>query len=69
MTKTGYLILAICLLAFLLIVFVVSFVLYVKQPAPKGCEHLGVDESKCSDCSEAGCRFYSRHTHTKEGGK
>ena len=38
MSKEGYLILAISILVILLVVFIVSFVLYVKTPAPKGCE-------------------------------
>lgn len=58
MTQTGYLILGISIMAALLIVFVVSFVLYIKTPAPKGCENLKISEENCSSCSHSECRFY-----------
>lgn len=58
MTKTGYLILGIAILVALLVVFVVSFIIYVRTPAPKGCEHLKISEENCSSCSHEECRFY-----------
>ena len=58
MDRTGYLILAISILVALLIVFVVSFVIYVKTPAPKGCEKLKINEENCSSCSRQECSFY-----------
>lgn len=58
MDKLGYLLIAIAVIVLLIVIFVVSFVLYVKTPAPKGCENLGRDESKCGGCSETSCRFY-----------
>ena len=58
MTTTGYLILAISILVTLLIVFIVSFIIYVRTPAPKGCEDIRASEEKCSSCSNNECRFY-----------
>ena len=58
MTTTGYLILAIALIVFLLATFIISFVLYKRTPVPKGCEHLKVDEEKCSSCGHSECSFY-----------
>ena len=58
MSKEGYLILAISILVVLLVVFIVSFVLYVKTPAPKGCESLKIGEENCSKCSHSECSFY-----------
>lgn len=58
MTKTAYLIIGISVLVALLIIFVVSFIIYVKTPAPKGCENLKVSEENCSSCSHSECRFY-----------
>ena len=58
MSQTGYLILAICLIATLLVVFIVSFVLYVKTPAPKGCENVKINKENCASCNRAECKFY-----------
>ena len=58
MSQTGYLILAISILVVLLIVFVVSFVIYSKTPAPKGCEHIKIGGEQCSSCSHQECEFY-----------
>lgn len=58
MTKTGYLILAIAILATLLIVFVVSFIIYRRTPVPKGCEDLMVSDEKCASCSHSECHMY-----------
>ena len=58
MTKTGLLILGIGILVALLVIFIVSFVLYVRTPVPKGCEHLKANEETCSSCSHSECRFY-----------
>ena len=58
MPKEVAIIVTIIVLVVLAILFFVSFLLYVKTPAPKGCENLGRDESKCEQCSETGCRFY-----------
>ncbi len=58
MTQTGYLILGISILVALLFVFIVSFVLYVRTPAPKGCENIKINDENCTGCSHKECRFY-----------
>lgn len=58
MSQTGYLILAISIIAILAITFVVSFVLYVKAPVPKGCEKIKINEENCSSCGHRECSFY-----------
>lgn len=58
MSQTGYLIMAICILLTLLAIFLVSFVLYVKTPVPKGCEDIKADAEKCASCGHAECKFY-----------
>lgn len=58
MSKEGYLILAISILVILLAVFIVSFVLYIKTPAPKGCENIKISEENCASCSHSECSFY-----------
>ena len=65
MTKTGYLIIAISILAALLVVFVVSFVIYRRTPAPKGCEDLKVNDEKCATCSQSECHFYQTRGEKK----
>ena len=58
MSTTGYLVLAISILVILLVIFIVSFVLYVKTPAPKGCEGIKINEENCSSCHHKECSFY-----------
>ena len=59
MSQTWYLILAISILVILLAVFIVSFVLYKRTPAPKGCEGIKISEENCSSCSKhKECSFY-----------
>ena len=58
MGQTGYLILAICILVGLLALFIVSFVLYMKTPAPKGCEDIKAGGEHCSSCAHNECQFY-----------
>ena len=58
MSQTGYLIMAISILVILLAVFLVSFVLYVKTPAPKGCENIKINTENCAGCSHSECKFY-----------
>lgn len=60
MSREGYIALTIALVVALLVLFFVSFVLYVRQKPPKGCENLGRDESKCANCEMISCRFYQR---------
>ena len=56
MSKTGYLILAIAVIVALAVIFIVSFILYVKTPVPKGCEK--TPSELCSSCSNKRCEFY-----------
>lgn len=58
MTKTALLIIGISVLVSLLVIFVVSFILYVHTPAPKGCEDIKISDDKCASCSNNECRFY-----------
>lgn len=44
--------LAICLIVFLVILFVVSFVIYMKTPAPKGSK-IRISEENCSQCEQS----------------
>ena len=58
MGQTGYLILAISILIALAIIFVVSFVLYKRTPAPKGCESIEINEKNCSSCGNKNCTHF-----------
>ena len=58
MGQTGYLIIAIAVLVILLVVFLVSFILYVKTPAPKGCESIKINSENCASCQRKECKFY-----------
>lgn len=60
MSKELYLVIGISVLVLLLITFIVSFVLYVKTPAPKGCEDMKISEEKCAGCSHSECSFYKK---------
>ena len=65
MTTLGYLILAIAIIVALVIIFVVSLVLYMRTPAPKGCEKLKIGPKNCEDCDVEGCMIYKQR-HKKE---
>lgn len=65
MTTLGYLILAIVIIVALVIIFVVSFVLYMRTPAPKGCEKLKIGPKNCEECDVEGCMIYKQR-HKKE---
>ena len=58
MSKTVALILGIVILVLLLVVFVTSFVLYIKTPVPKGCENIKINEENCAGCTHKECSFY-----------
>lgn len=58
MSQVGYLVLAIVILVSLLAIFIVSFVLYIRQPVPKGCENIKINEENCSSCAHKECKFY-----------
>jgi flagellar basal body-associated protein FliL len=70
MPQYVYIIIVVALVLVLLAIFIVTFLLYKKTPAPKGCEDLGPSEEKCSKCTVEGCHFnlYSEH-EKKEGRK
>ena len=65
MTTLGYLILAIAIIVALVIIFVASFVLYMRTPAPKGCEKLKIGPKNCEECDIEGCMIYKQR-HKKE---
>lgn len=65
MGKTGYIILAILVLVFLVIVFFVTYVLNKKNPVPKGCENL-IDEEKCASCTNTSCNLNKLKEDLKE---
>lgn len=65
MSREGYLILAISILAALLVIFVVTFIIYRRTPAPKGCEDLKADDEKCATCSQSECHFYQTRGEKK----
>ena len=58
MSQVGYLVIAISILVALLAIFIVSFVLYVRTPVPKGCENIKVNDENCSSCNHKECKFY-----------
>ena len=58
MSQVGYLILAISILVALAIIFVVSFILYKRTPAPKGCEDIQINEENCSACHNTSCSHF-----------
>jgi hypothetical protein len=66
MDKGLALALAIVIIVVLAIVAIVSFVLYKKTPAPKGCETLEPDEGLCCACLRSGCPFYAQYHAKKE---
>lgn len=61
MSKTGYLILAISILVGLLAIFIVSFIIYKRTPAHKGCENIKISEENCSSCQNKECSFYKEN--------
>ena len=58
MSQVGYLVIAISILVALLAVFIVSFILYVRTPVPKGCENIKINDENCSSCNHKECKFY-----------
>ena len=55
MPQYVWVIIAIAVLVVLVAVFVLSFLLYVKTPAPKGCEKK--PSELCSSCPNSRCEF------------
>lgn len=60
MSQIGYLILAIAILVSLLLIFIVSFVMFKKTPAPKGCEDIKINEENCAACSNKDCQYKAK---------
>ena len=65
MNEVGYLILAISILVALVAIFVISFILYKRTPAPKGCEDIKINEENCHKCGHQECSFY-KEIHKEE---
>ncbi|MCR4879688.1 MAG: hypothetical protein K5906_01870 [Bacilli bacterium] len=66
MDQVGYLILAIAILVTLLLTFIVSFVIYRRTPAPKGCEQIKINEENCSACQNKDCQFHIERNKEEE---
>jgi len=61
MPQYVYMIIAIAIIIVLAVIAIVTFVLYRKTPAPKGCENLEPSDSICCACLKSGCPFYGRY--------
>lgn len=68
MSKEVAIALAITIMVALAIIFFVSFILYRRTPAPKGCEKLTPTEEMCGSCKKAGCpiRWNASESEDKE---
>jgi len=55
MTQTGYLIIAIAIIAILVATFIISFVINRKTPVPEGCENIKITEEGCANCQIEEC--------------
>ena len=60
MSQAGYLALGIIIIIALLAIFIISFILYRRTPAPKGCEDIKINEENCSSCGHSECQFYKK---------
>ena len=47
--------LAISIIVGLVILFITSFIIYKRIPAPKGSEKLRINEENCSACKDTNC--------------
>lgn len=65
MSRVGYLIIAIVVIAVLASIAVFSYVGYRKMPVPEGVKEHQPSADKCGPCAELGCPFYERF-HQKE---
>lgn len=52
-----YVILAIGVVVFLVVIFFVTYVLNKKTPVPEGCEHLQISDDNCSACNNTSCQI------------
>ncbi len=69
MSKELAITLTIVIIVVLLAIFVTSFVLYRRTPAPKGCENLEPSEEVCGSCKKAGCPIRWGIEKSDEDGK
>ncbi len=53
-------IIAIMLIAFLIISYIVLYMLNHRTPVPEGCEDILISTAKCSGCKNAGCGMKTR---------
>ena len=60
-----YLFAAIALIAFIGVVFVVSFVHNRKTPVPEGCEQLKIEETSCLACKVESCSIKEKFEYEK----
>jgi flagellar basal body-associated protein FliL len=65
MSQAGYIALAIAIIIVLAAIAIITFVLYRKTPAPKGCENLEPEEGLCCACLKYGCPYYAQY-HDKK---
>ena len=55
MNQTGYLIIAIVIIAALVALFIVTFDINRKTPVPEGCENIKITEEGCANCQIEEC--------------
>jgi len=60
MSSTVALVLSIIIIAFFVIIFIVSFVINRRTPKPKGCEDIMISEENCSGCQIESCSIKQR---------
>lgn len=51
------LIIGIALIAFLVVLFIVTYVLNKKTPVPKGCENIRLENDVCLACNKSDCHI------------
>lgn len=57
-------IVAVLLVAFLVALFIFTFLLNKKTPKPEGCENIG---EECEGCQMTSCSHYKKNNQEKEG--
>ena len=60
MNQVSYLIIAIAIVAILAVIFVFSYIMNHRMPAPEGASEHKPSAERCGPCSELGCPFYER---------
>lgn len=69
MPQYAYVIIAIAIIIALAAIFIISFILYRRMPAPKGCEDLKPDPEMCPNCQKTNCAFYNQFHEIDKGEK